>query len=309
MNFRPDFSHLTPAARFVLLMFVLLFCLVFSTLAAWAGAALLWGKDAVQGFDPANMEGNSLAALKFMQIINHTGIFLCTGLLYQYLVNGSAVKGTGFIKIPDGRELFLMIMILVTTLPWISSLYQWNRSLSLSSFQELERILQEAESEARQLMDVFLREPTPAGIAVNLLMVCVLPAVGEEILFRGVLQNLFRQWWKNGHLAVWISALLFSAIHMQFYGFFPRMALGVILGYMVLFTGKLWLPVIAHFLNNFMAWVAFMSTESTAGDTSFEEIGFTGSIWISAGSLVLTFSLMWVLWKLRCKGRTTTETG
>jgi len=83
-----------------------------------------------------------------------------------------------------------------------------------------------------------------------MVVIAVIPAIGEELLFRGLIQNQVHSWTKNGHLAVWITGILFSAIHVQFYGFVPRMLLGVLFGYMYLWSGNLLYPMLAHFANN-----------------------------------------------------------
>ena len=86
-----------------------------------------------------------------------------------------------------------------------------------------------------------------------------LPDFLAQLLFRGVLQNHLAKWFKNVHVAVWVSAIIFSAIHFQFYGFFPRMILGAALGYLLVYGKSLWLPIAAHCFNNFMAVVAAWS--------------------------------------------------
>jgi hypothetical protein len=85
---------------------------------------------------------------------------------------------------------------------------------------------------------------------LNLFICAALPAIGEEFFFRGTLQQLFNQWFKNKHVAIIVTAFLFSAIHLQFYGFIPRFLLGLYLGYLFVWTGSLWAPIFAHFLHN-----------------------------------------------------------
>lgn len=85
------------------------------------------------------------------------------------------------------------------------------------------------------------------------LVIAILPAIGEEIVFRGMIQNDFYRGTGNIHLSIWISAIIFSAVHVQFYGFFPRMFLGALFGYLYFWSGNLWMPVLAHFVNNAFA--------------------------------------------------------
>ena len=81
-------------------------------------------------------------------------------------------------------------------------------------------------------------------------MLAVLPAIGEELIFRGVFQKIFYDFFKSGHMAIWVTAFLFSALHFQFYGFIPRLILGLVFGYLFFWSGTLWLPVLSHFVNN-----------------------------------------------------------
>lgn len=83
-----------------------------------------------------------------------------------------------------------------------------------------------------------------------LVVVAIVPAIGEELLFRGLIQKYLHKIWKNPHVAIWVTAMFFSAFHMQFYGFVPRMVLGAFFGYLLYFSGNLWYAVFAHFINN-----------------------------------------------------------
>ena len=106
-------------------------------------------------------------------------------------------------------------------------------------------------------------------LVVNLIIVALLAAVGEELLFRGSMQNIFLEWTKNKHAAVWITAVLFSALHAQFYGFLPRMLLGVVLGYLYIWSGSLWLSMLFHFLNNGLAVLfSYLIAKGTISETS-----------------------------------------
>ena len=87
-------------------------------------------------------------------------------------------------------------------------------------------------------------------LGINLILIAIIPAVGEELLFRGYLQESFSKWLQNAHLAIIFSAFLFSAIHLQFHGFFPRFILGILLGYLFFWSGSIMIPIFAHFVNN-----------------------------------------------------------
>ena len=85
---------------------------------------------------------------------------------------------------------------------------------------------------------------------LGLIAIAIIPAIGEEFLFRGLFQNIFHTALRNPHIAIWVSAFLFSAFHNQFYGLVPRMLLGAIFGYLYYWSGSLAWSVFAHFINN-----------------------------------------------------------
>jgi hypothetical protein len=135
---------------------------------------------------------------------------------------------------------------------------------------------------------------------VNLIIVALLAAVGEELLFRGAMQNIIIEWTKNKHTAVWITAILFSAMHAQFYGFLPRMLLGVVLGYLYIWSGSLWLSMLFHFLNNGLAVLfSYLIGKGTISETA-ETVGAGDTpVYFVLLSLVVSAGLMFVIYKNR----------
>ncbi|WP_157740532.1 CPBP family intramembrane glutamic endopeptidase [Mucilaginibacter xinganensis] len=110
--------------------------------------------------------------------------------------------------------------------------------------------MRESEDSAQKVMEAILKMNNIWDVIVNVLMVGLLTAIAEEFMFRGVIQTIFVRWTRNTHAAVWITAILFSAFHMEFFGFLPRLLLGVFFGYFVAWSGSIWTGVWAHFINN-----------------------------------------------------------
>ncbi len=138
-------------------------------------------------------------------------------------------------------------------------------------------------------------------------MIALLPAIGEELVFRGVVQKIFRQWSRNAHVAIWTTAVLFSAMHMQFYGFIPRMLLGAMLGYMLEWSGSLWLPMLAHFINNAGAVLLTYLFQHNLSTINPDEVG-TGSDFRGVGvSLVLTVLMFLMLYRRELASRQSAE--
>ena len=133
--------------------------------------------------------------------------------------------------------------------------------------------MQETEDQADKITKAFLATQSTSDLLTNLFVIGILPAVGEELLFRGVVQQLFKKLFRNAHAAIWISAAIFSALHLQFFGFLPRMILGAMFGYMLEWSGTLWLPIIAHFVNNATAVFAYYLADKGIIGTDIENIG------------------------------------
>lgn len=103
----------------------------------------------------------------------------------------------------------------------------------------------------------------------NLVIIAILPGIGEELIFRGIIQKQIGLMLRNPIVAIWISAIIFSAIHLQFEGFLPRMVLGIVLGYLYHWTGNLWVPMLAHAFNNGIQIVLIYATGMDV--TTFDE--------------------------------------
>lgn len=146
---------------------------------------------------------------------------------------------------------FLAFIILVISMPFISLLTQLNQLLILPEWMNgLEMWMQSLESSAQQTTNLLLSGNTIFDYCSNILFIGVIAAVAEEFFFRGALQQLSVKFFKNNHAGVWATAALFSVMHLQFYGFLPRLILGALLGYLFVWSRNLWVPIVVHFFNN-----------------------------------------------------------
>ena len=140
---------------------------------------------------------------------------------------------------------------MLTVIPFIEYTALLNSKLQLpESLSWLEHWMRESEDKATEITVSFLQMNNLYDFIINILIIALLPALGEELLFRGILQSIFIDWTKNIHWGIIITAILFSAFHFQFYGFLPRMLIGVYLGYLFVWSKNIWYPVAAHFVNN-----------------------------------------------------------
>ena len=158
-----------------------------------------------------------------------------------------------FITIPESYvKMALITIALVISFAVVNTvIIEWNKALQLPAFlSEFESYAQEQELKLAVLTEFLTDFESIGHFILCLLVIAVIPAIGEEFLFRGVLQNILRTAVKNPHIAIWISALIFSIFHNQFYGLVPRMLLGAIFGYLYYWSGSLLLSMLGHFINN-----------------------------------------------------------
>jgi uncharacterized protein len=240
----------------------------------------------------------AIPVLKFIQTFSTIGTFIIPSFVLAYLFSLYPLSYLSLSKRVNAASVLGVVVALLAALPLINYLGELNAHLSLPSFLSgVEKWMRESEDKAAELTKYFLDMNSTSDVLFNLVMIGLLPAIGEELLFRGIIQRIFSEWLKNIHVAVWISAILFSALHIQFYGFFPRMMLGVLLGYLLVWSGSLWLPIIAHFVNNSAAIVlTYLFREEVIG-VDADKIG-TESDYVSvAVSVVLTGFLLWMIYK------------
>lgn len=299
MDKHPIFYYLTPFSKLLILIL-----LVFSSFMVVSSLGLVlgipfFGRDIFAQLQTLDYNDPvQLPLLKYLQILSQVGIFVIPPLVFAYLVNRNVSSHLLADSSPDLLTALLVISLIFLSLPFISWLIEWNQQLRLPAFlQGAESWMKDSESRAEEVTRSFLNTASWGGFLVNLLMIVMLPALGEELLFRGTLIRLFREWTGNIHLAVVISSLLFSSMHMQFYGFIPRLILGLILAYLFVWTANLWIAVLAHFVNNGLAVIASFLFQRGVIRQDFDNIGNHPAVWEVLASLSLVLVLLWVIFK------------
>ena len=263
---------------------------------AFIGVMALMG--ALIAFAPAWMA--STGGLLFMQGLQTILLFGATAMVgVRVLEHTNPVQVMLLNRGLLSKQALLIFTFAVVALPAITWLAEWNKGLELPSFlSSLEEIMRQMEESAKALTERFLQTSSVGMLFVNLFVIAFLPALCEEMMFRGWLQRRM-SCSVNIHVAVWVSAFIFSAIHFQFYGFVPRMLIGAALGYMYYYTGSLWAPVLAHFVNNAAAvLVAFVSYNGLVA-YDFEQLGAGDTWYIAVASVAVCVALMSGLRRLK----------
>jgi uncharacterized protein len=243
--------------------------------------------------------------LRYFQIIQSIGLFVIPSFLLAWFFGGNVLKYLQLHKGISWQTAVLTAVIMLSAVPVVNLVAHFNAGISLpESFSALEEWMKRTEESARNITELFLRADNIAALIFNLVLIAVIPAVGEELLFRGVVQRLFSEWTRNRHLGIWIAAIIFSALHMQFYGFLPRTMLGVLFGYMLIWSGRMWVPITAHFINNAAAVLVYYFIQQNQISETVETIGSEPKDWIYA-LLSLVFFLIFILYFYQRENKST----
>ncbi len=219
-----------------------------------------------------------IRVLKYLQLIQSLSLFLVPPFVFLLFYGEKSTSFYGFGRGTAPAAWISVVFIMVFLVPVNNFLAQWNGNLSFpESLAGLENILRNMEQSAENLTKLFLKMNSPGAYLFNMLLIAVIPALGEELTFRGVFQPLFIRWTKNVHAGILITGFLFSFFHFQFFGFVPRWLLGVLFGYMYYWSGTIWVPVLAHFINNGMAVTAYWIMGPEKVEQQLDHVGATGS--------------------------------
>jgi membrane protease YdiL (CAAX protease family) len=191
------------------------------------------------------------ATLLLLQGLGALGGFIIAGIVYLAIVERIPLSRIFNLKNFNLWALILAVIIVVSFMFVNTIFIEWNMNITFPDFMRgFENWAREKEEELSMVTEFLTEFSSTKQFIVVFIVVAVLPAIGEELIFRGILQNKFFIYFKNIHVAILLSAILFSGFHLQFYGFIPRLFLGILFGYIYYWSGNLWYPVLGHFINN-----------------------------------------------------------
>jgi membrane protease YdiL (CAAX protease family) len=294
-----SFRGMKPFSQFMFSMFVVIVSFLAFLILSLVAAIPFFGLDSMLSMPNINDLNNpeSLMILKYFQVVQSIGVFIVPPFILAWLFHGKITEYLYLNRTVNFESVLLVLVLSFAASPFINFIGEINANMQFPEWLSgVENWMKNAEENAAELTEAFLKVETTGGLLFNIFMIAFLPAIGEELLFRGVIQRIFTNWTKSHHWGVWISAILFSALHMQFYGFIPRMLLGVLFGYLLVWSGSMWLPIIAHFINNGVAVVVMFLIDKDLLNPELEEIGSTtDSYYLAAISLVLVLVFMFMI--------------
>lgn len=272
---------LTIGQRLLLLLCLLLLC--------WIVSSVLNGMI-ISKF------GQTTRVLRIAAVIQSLLQIILPSLVAALMVSRRPARFLEIDRGPDASAVVLSVALLVASMPFFNCIIQWNMSLHLPEFlASVEQWMHEAENSAATTIRLMQGRGSIGDLILNILIIGVMAGLGEELLFRGTIQRMLVTGGMNIHVAIWLVAIMFSAIHLQFFGFVPRMLLGALFGYLLYWSGSLWLPIIVHASNNIIyvifQWIA---VRNNLPESSLDNIGTLPGQYIYAiASAILTILLLW----------------
>lgn len=252
-------------------IFIIMLCALLGILLTYVGGIIFYGgmEQMNQLYSQQDFNNSDyISLLRFSQVIQSVFVFGVPSLLMAYLYSERSTSYLYLDGKPRIQSLCYCLLVFVLALPIVSLSGLINEQVRLpQAWSSIETWMKTSEDFAQFVVQKMVDEPH-APIWINYLVIAVVPALVEELLFRGALQRIFIKMSKNTHWGIWISAFIFSAIHMQFYGFLPRMLLGALFGYIVCYSGSLWVSIALHFINNSFA-LHFEFYQQASEESSF----------------------------------------
>ena len=196
---------------------------------------------------PEVLMGDNTMLTRAILLINHLTMFILPGLAWGYIhYKRNLFKGLDLKSFVRWQYIAMGILFLLVTYPIVAKSYEINKLWDLPDW------MSNAEAQTAELLKKLLTMNSLASLILNLIVIAIIPGMGEELIFRGIIQKELSRYFKSPYVAIILASVIFSAFHFQFEGFLPRMFLGLILGLLYFWTGTLWVPILVHAFNNGM---------------------------------------------------------
>lgn len=252
---------------------------------------LLYGTPSVlEASDPAT-------AVRITQTIVSIGTYLLPSLLFAYMHDRRWFCYNYADRRPHQSFVNIVLILSISILPVVGLTASFNESI-MPQHGAVAEWMRNTEDNAAKILSTLTSQRDTWSLVANLLVLAVLPGVCEEFLFQGALQPLLMRWTKNPHIGIFLTAFIFSTIHFQFYGFIPRLLLGLYMAYLLYWSKSLWLPILAHILHNALMLLTDYTLQGRGINT--ESLNYTdvrGAVPLALGCLLITAMGMVFMWR------------
>ncbi len=239
-----------------------------------------------------------LGLLKYLQTVQGITLFIVPSLIIAYF---SKNKIFSFLKMnnsPGILSILIIFMVIIFGQPIVNFSAEVNSWIPFP--REVERWVREMETQYEQTVSLMVSGDTIKDLFINILVIAIIPAIGEEMLFRGIIQQSLQKRINNAHVAIIITSILFSAFHLMFLTFLPRLLLGLLMGYIFFWSRNLWIPIGAHFINNglYVVLVFLFSNDPSSVTKKYESMGTSqGMQEAILVSLITVTLLLWIFYR------------
>lgn len=279
------------------LVYLILFW-IGGTIASGLVSIILWlimtGKS-LTSIQTDLLKPEHLSAFMAIQVVSTIFMFFLPGLLAANLRRGKPLQELGFQSSLKISRLLISVLIMLSILPMVGFLADVNKLIPIGP--SLKKIFDSMESDYMEQIKKIAVFKSPVDYVLALLVIALTPAIVEEVFFRGSMQQIFQRWFVHPWLVITITSIVFSAIHFSWYGFLPRVALGMMLGGIFYYTGNLWYSIAAHFFNNALM-VSVLYGQTLMGKPIDTEVGDSAPWWSGLISLVIVVALFRYLQKI-----------
>lgn len=208
------------------------------------------------------------AYIRIAAIFQDLLVFILPAIATAMLVTRLPARLLAVDRRPSLKAALLAIGVLICSIPAMNLIIEWNKNWQLpESMAAAETFFRTLEEGAQATTDVLIKGASIPSLILSILIVGLLAGFSEELFFRGALLRILGFTKINKHVVIWLVAFIFSAFHLQLYGFVPRLLLGAFFGYLLWWSGSLWLPVLIHIFNNTVVVIStYISSNSANPD-------------------------------------------
>jgi membrane protease YdiL (CAAX protease family) len=304
MQFKAILAQREPYRKFLILVGIaLILAVISSTIGAFlaqliTGIHIFGSSSALSDLNNPNV----ILALKITQLFSAIGTFFIPPIIGAYLFSDNVKEYLGATKSIDVQQIVLALLLILMIQPFVNWMSLINAGINLPEW--LKALLSSPGNSAQKIGEALMKGDSIMSLLFSCVVISIIPAISEELIFRGVIQKLFIDLAKNKHFGIILTATLFSAMHMDVAGFIPRFALGAMLGYLYVWSGSIYLPIVAHFANNLLAFLMELGKNKNALSFNPDHLGVApGQEIVLGASVFLTWALLFLIRKISLQNK------
>ena len=276
-----------PGSEFLMLMGIWLACFAAGNILAVIIWLVMTGQS-IEEMAKGLSDPKYVNAFKVMQSVSSILIFFVPAYITARIVSNKPFERLGFKGGLKMDRILIAIFLMLSVLPFVAWLGDVNKAVPVGA--ELRKMFDNFESQFENQVKQLAQFKSPVDYISALFVIAIMPALVEEVFFRGGLQKVLHRWLINPHVAILATSVIFSLIHFSFYGFLPRIALGMMLGYIFYFTGNIWYAILGHFFNNGLM-VTVLYVQYLNSKTIDPKVGESAPWWAAIISMILVLFL------------------